>query len=151
MKINFQWVVSYQSNLKIQGNTHIFVHLKKEIVKRQLTIIMEEQKPMNMPTLDPMVFHQRFSLITEQIFEKMDENSLKNCRKVAKSWQNCIDNRNILWNKIAEKNGGNASFLLACQKGHFKMAKMLIQKSDEFKIDVNAKNEYGETHFFYGL
>ena len=91
-------------------------------------------------TLNPMVFHPRFPHITEEIFEKLVEKSLKNCREVAKLWQNCIDEWNILWNKIATKNGGNKTFQLACKNGHTKMAQMLIQKSLELNIDLNAQD-----------
>ena len=99
---------------------------------------------MNQPTLNPMVFHQGFPHITEQIFEKMDNKSLKNCREVDKTFQKCIDNQNILWNKIAKKLGGNKTFQLACKNGHLKMAKMFIEKPKEFKIDPMVKN-----HYFY--
>ena len=84
-----------------------------------------EELPLNQPTLNPMVFHQGFKHITEQIFEKMDNKSLKNCREVAKTMQNCIDNQNILWYKIAKEYEGDQTFQLACITGHFKMAKML--------------------------
>ena len=106
-----------------------------------------EESLINQPTLNPMVFHQLFPHITEQIFKIMDDKSLKNCRKVTKSWQISIDNRNILWEKIAKKNGGTKTFQLACEIGHFKIANMLIQKAKEFKIDVNAKGEEGVTPF----
>ena len=99
--------------------------------------------------LNPMVFHLRFSHITEQIFENMDSKSLKNCREVSKSWQICIDNRNILWNKMVKKNSGNKAFQLACNKGHTKMAQMLIQKPAWFNIDLNAKDKYGWTAFHW--
>ena len=89
--------------------------------------------------LNPMVFHLRFSHITEQIFENLDSKSLKNCREVSKSWQICIDNRNILWNKMVKKNSGNKAFQLACNKGHTKMAQMLIQKPAWFNINLNEK------------
>ena len=89
--------------------------------------------------LNPMVFHLRFSHITEQIFENMDSKSLKNCREVSKSWQICIDNRNILWNKMVKKNSGNKAFQLACNKGHTKMAQMLIQKPAWFNVNLNDK------------
>ena len=79
----------------------------------------------------------------------MDDQSLRNCREVAKSWQDCIDNRNILWNKIANKNNGTASFYKACKNGHFKIAKMLIRKAKEFKIDVNAKGRFYKTPFHW--
>ena len=77
----------------------------------------------------------------------MDSKSLKNCRKVSKSWQECIDNQNILWNKIVEKKGGNETFQLACKNGHSKMAEMLIQKAAEFNIELNGKNLNGLTAF----
>ena len=70
---------------------------------------------------NPMVFHPRFPHISEQIFGHMDKKSLKNCRTVAKSWQNCIDNQNILWNKIVKKNDGTKSLQLALSKEHFKV------------------------------
>ena len=94
---------------------------------------------LNPPILNPMVFHQGFQHISEQIFEKMDNKSLKNCREVAKSWQNCIDNRNILWNKIAKKNGSTKSFQLACQNGHHKLANVLIQNANKFKIEATPE------------
>ena len=62
-----------------------------------------EEIPSNLLTLDPLVFNQGFQHIAEQIFEKMDEKSLRNCREVSKTLQNFIDIRNILWYKIAKK------------------------------------------------
>ena len=115
-------------------------------MKKKITIILKKS-PITQLTLNPMVFYQGFQHITEQIFEKMDEKSLKSCRAVAKSWQNCIDNQNILWKKIARKNGGTKSFQQACKNGHSKMAKMLIQKSTEFDIDVNVKDKFSDTPF----
>ena len=101
-----------------------------------------EELGLNLPTLNPMVFHQGFQHITEQIFEKIDEKSLENCREVAKSLQTFIDNQNILWKKIAKKKGGKSSFQSACRNGHSKMASLLIQKATNFKIDVNSKDDY---------
>ena len=102
---------------------------------------------MNKQALNPIVFHQGFQHITEQIFEKVDDKSLKNCREVGKSWQNCIDNQNILWKKLTKKNGGTKTFQLACKNGHSKMARLLIQKATEFEVDLNAKNWWDETLF----
>ena len=85
--------------------------------------------------LNPMVFYSGFRHITEKIFGQLDKKSLKYCREVGKSWQNCIDNRNILWIKIVEgEEDVNKAFQLACKKSHTKMAKMLIQKSTELNI-----------------
>ena len=113
-------------------------------------------KPQNVISttpLNPMVFYPRFLHISEKIFENLDIKSLKNCRVVSKSWQECIDNRdNILWNKIAKNEDANKAFQLACKKGHSKVAKVLIQKSAEFKIDLNAKNQLfsaGRTAFHF--
>ena len=47
----------------------------------------EEEPHLDQPTLNPMVFYKAFQHITKQIFEKLGTKSLKNCRKVAKSWQ----------------------------------------------------------------
>ena len=40
-------------------------------------------------------------------------------------------------------------FQFACKKGHIKMAKVLVQKSVDFKIDLNVDDEYGKTPFHY--
>ena len=109
-------------------------------------------KPQNVISttpLNPMVFYARFSHISEKIFENLDIKSLKNCRVVSKSWQECIDNRDILWIKIAKNEDGNTAFQLACKKGHSKVAKARIQKSAELNIDLNAKNQHGRTAFHY--
>ena len=38
----------------------------------------------------PLDFFSGFPHITEQIIEQFDNKTLKNCREVSKSWQNCI-------------------------------------------------------------
>ena len=53
--------------------------------------------------LNPMVFYARFPHISEKIFEKLNINSLKKCREVSKSWEECIDNENILWKRIVSE------------------------------------------------
>ena len=55
---------------------------------------------MDIPILNPLEFYPRFLHVAEQIFEQLDKKSLKNCREVAKSWQQCIDNKNLSWNQI---------------------------------------------------
>ena len=95
--------------------------------------------------LNPLIFHSRFQHITEQIFDHLDKKSLKRCRTVAKSWQNCIDNRNILWKKIANAQNSNKVFRRACKKGHLKIFEMLIQKPLDFNINFNATNGNRET------
>ena len=41
-----------------------------------------------------------FPHIIQQIFEQLDNKSLANCREVAKSWQEYIDNKNLSWIRI---------------------------------------------------
>ena len=91
---------------------------------------MEEQKNLeethlDQPALNPMIFYQGFPHITEQILEKLDEKSLQNSREVSKTMKYFIDHRSILWKKIAKKNDGTESFILACKKKQFKIAEML--------------------------
>ena len=50
--------------------------------------------------LNPLDFHPRFSHITEQILEQLDNKSLTNCREVAKYWQKVIDDRKLSWIRI---------------------------------------------------
>ena len=97
--------------------------------------------------LNPMVFYERFPHIPEKVFEIMDIESLKKFRKVSKSWQECIDNRDILWNKVSRTKNDAKALQSACEKGHSKMVKVLIQKSAEFNIDLNAKDKFGTTIF----
>ena len=98
-------------------------------------------------TLNPMKFHPRFQHISEQTFEKLDNQSLKNCREVATSWQNCIDTQNILWKKIVKTKENNETFLFASENGHTKMVQMLIQRPVLFNIDPNTKNDNDMTAF----
>ena len=51
-------------------------------------------------TLDPIVFFAKSPKIYERIFEQLDSRSLTNCRKVAKSWLKCIDEKMLFWNQI---------------------------------------------------
>ena len=50
-----------------------------------------------MSFLNPSVFYQGFAHVAEQIFKKLDNKSLTNCREVSKSWRDCIDDRNLSW------------------------------------------------------
>ena len=53
-----------------------------------------------MSFLNPSVFYQGFAHIAEQIFKQLDNKSLTSCREVSKSWQDCIDDRNLSWIRI---------------------------------------------------
>ena len=83
--------------------------------------------------VNPMVFYKGFQHISEYIFDILDIKSLQNCRRVSKSWQDCIDNQNILWIKIAENQETNPNeiFQLSCKRGNTKLAQALIKKSIE--------------------
>ena len=72
----------------------------------------------------------------------MNKDSLKSSRLVLKSWQNCIDNQNILWKKILEDEVSEQAFRQACKNGHVKMAKILIQKSNELNIEVDEMRAF---------
>ena len=107
------------------------------------------QKDILTTTLNPTVFYTRFPHISQMIFEILNIKDLENCRKVCKSWLGCIDNQNILWNKVARKEDADKVFKFVCEKGNSKMARYLIQKSDEFKININPKYKLGWTSFHY--
>ena len=95
--------------------------------------------------LNPMTFHPRFPHISEKVFEKLDKESLKSCRKVSKSWQNCIEIENSLWKKIIkdlEEENIVLLFLKACAHGQPQLAKMLIQKAANLNIDLNQRPKY---------
>ena len=111
---------------------------------------MEAEEPkMELTLLNPMVFYPRFPHIPEQIFKYLDNQSLKNCRVVSKSWQECIDDRDILWNKVFKNKDCNKTFQLSCQNGLSKIVEFLMKKSIEFKIDLNAKGKHDKTVFHW--
>ena len=95
-------------------------------------------------TLNPMVFNSRFQHITEKIFKNLDIKTLKNTRLVSKSWQEYMDNQKVLWKNV----NGTKVFQLACEKGHTRMAEILIQNSLKFNIDLNVKYGYFEKTAF---
>ena len=99
--------------------------------------------------LNPMVFYARFQHIYEKIMENLNTKSLEKCREVSKSWMECIDNKNILWNRIAKERDGNKVFQFVCKSGNLKMARFLIQKSAEFKINLDLKDYFSNTGFHY--
>ena len=92
-----------------------------------------ETSPLNL-----MVIHPRFPHIVEKVFAFFDKSTLKICRKVAKPWQNYIDNRNLLWNMIVEEQGPNKAFQTASKNGNSKVVEVLIQNSKKFNLDLNS-------------
>ena len=129
-------MVNKLSKRKMKETTN---QTRRKTMKKSKGAICKKHKKMKVPLLNPMGFTPRFPHITDQIIEKLDQNSLKNCREVSKSWQNYVDHRNLLWNEIVEEKGGPTAFRLACEKGHLKMAEMLLMNPAKFNIDLNAK------------
>ena len=111
--------------------------------------IPENERKIEVQPLNPMVFSNRFSHITEQVFTSLDKKSISSCREVAKSWQESIDKKNILWIAIVQKIGANRAFQWACKKGHTKMTKMLLKKAKEFHLVINARDDFGKTAFIW--
>ena len=42
-------------------------------------------------------YFDRYSHISLQIFEQLDDESLNNCREVSKLWKDYIDDKNMQW------------------------------------------------------
>ena len=42
-------------------------------------------------------YFERYSHISLQIFEQLDDESLNNCREVSKLWKDYIDDKNMQW------------------------------------------------------
>ena len=89
----------------------------------------------------------KFPHLPEQIFQKLDIESLFKCREVTKSWQNVIDGRNYPWLRIVNiptiLKKGNTYLHLAAKTGQIKACKeALIEEKDK-----NIRNECDETSF----
>ena len=99
--------------------------------------------------LNPLEFYPRFHHITDQIYEQLDTKSLKNCRKVSKLWQKCIDDKKYTWiqivniPKILQKE--DTYLHLSAKRGQTKMFENILDKEDV----KNPKNQDGDTAFHY--
>ena len=88
-----------------------------------------------------------FPHICEQIFDQMDKKCLQKCREVTKSWQECIDEMNLLRihfisvPKILKY--GNTYLHVAAKNGHSNIFKILF-KTDKIQ---NPENHKGTTSF----
>ena len=51
----------------------------------------------------------------------------------------------------AKDNYGRTAFHKACFDGHYKMVKLLIQKSAEFGIELNSTDNIGEKALHYAI
>ena len=89
----------------------------------------------------------KFPHLPEQIFQKLDNESLFKCREVTKSWQNMIDRRNYPWLRIVNiptlLNRGNTYLHLAAKTGQTEAYKEALVKDE----DKNVRNEFDETSF----
>ena len=91
----------------------------------------------------------RFPHLPEQIFQKLDNESLFKCREVQRSWQNIIDDRNYPWLRIVniptKLNGTikNTYLHLAAKTGQIEAFKTAFNEEE----DKNIKNGDGETPF----
>ena len=94
----------------------------------------------------------RFPHLPEQIFQKLDNESLFKCREVQRSWQNIIDGRNYPWLRIVNiptklngrfKNTSCTYLHLSAKTGQTEAFKTAFNEEE----DKNIKNGEGETPF----
>ena len=87
-----------------------------------------------LPVLNPLTFYPRFSHIIEKIFKTLDNKSLSNCREVAKSWQNLIDDRKLSWIQIVNiptmLRKEDTYLHTAAKTGHTEMFEMILRNGD---------------------
>ena len=88
----------------------------------------------------------KFPYLSEQIFEKLNNESLFKSREVARSWQNLINGRNYPWLfivNIPTLQKRNAYLHLATETGQIEA----FNTSFNEEKDKNIKNKEGETSF----
>ena len=89
----------------------------------------------------------KFPHLPEQIFQKLNNESLFKCREVSSSWRNTIDGRNYPWLRIVNiptiLKRRNVYLHLSIETGQIQA--FLTAYSEE--QDKNIKNDYGETSF----
>ena len=99
------------------------------------------------PSLNMQNLVLKFPHLPEQIFQKLELESLFKCREVTKSWQDIIDERNYPWLQIVNipriLNDGNTYFHLAVRMGQIEAFKAAFSEEE----DKNIKNEHGQTSF----
>ena len=88
-----------------------------------------------------------FPQILEEIFEKLDNESLTKCREVQKSWKKLIDDRRYPWIRIVNipkiLSGGNTYLHIAAKYGQIEVLNEIISEEG----DKDPKNERGSTPF----
>ena len=89
----------------------------------------------------------RFPHLPEQIFQKLDNETLFKSREVARSWQNLADKRNYPWLRIVNiptiLQNRNIYFHLAVETGQIETFKTAFSAEK----DKNIKNQYSATSF----
>ena len=97
--------------------------------------------------LNPMVFSPRFCHITDQIFKQLDSKSLKNCKEVAKSWQEVINNKNLSWIQIINipkiPQNGDTILHVCARTGQTEMFEKMLENGS----DIHQENKKHETPF----
>mgnify|MGYP001443371261 CR=1 FL=1 len=83
----------------------------------------------------------RFPHLPEQIFQKLNNESLSKCREATKSWKNIIDGKNYPWLRIVDiprkLKKGNTYLHLAAESGHIEAFKEALSEEE----DKNMKNK----------
>ena len=83
------------------------------------------------------VLIQRFPHLAEQIFQKLENDSLAKSREVRISWQNLIDERNYTWLRIVNiptiLKGKNTYLHLAAKNGQLEAFRMTLKEAEDAK------------------
>ena len=97
------------------------------------------------PSMQMQNLMLKFPHLPEQIFQKLDTESLFKSREVSESWKNVIDGRNYPWLRIVNiptiLNNGNTYLHLAAKTGQIETyKKALVEEKDK-----NIRNECNQT------
>ena len=80
----------------------------------------------------------RFPHLPEQIFQKLDIESLFRSREVARSWQNVIDGKNYTWLRIVNiptiLNWQNSYLHLCAESGQIQALKTALHEEEDKNI-----------------
>lgn len=110
---------------------------------------IEEIKKTEISHLNLLEFSARFLLLTEQIFGKIDNKHLTDCREVIKSWKSCTDKKNFSCLRIVNiprvLQNGNTYLHTVARTGHLKMLEWIIEN----KNILDPKNDVGKTPFHF--
>ena len=89
----------------------------------------------------------KFPHLPEQIFQKLDNESLSKSREVSKFWKNVIDGKNCSWLRIVNiptiLNNGNTYLHLGAKTGQIEAYKNALAGEE----DKYIRNEFNETSF----